>query len=183
MERARASIDMSALTINPHTRPEPLAIDAHSSSAGLRAVASFEALKGVLTLVLMVVVIAFHEHAEDIVDNLLFHLHLDPERKLSQTLMNAATRLSDMRVITIAAAAVSYASVRFVESWGLWHRRVWAEWFALLSGALYLPLELLKLTEHPNWIHWAIFLINIVIVLYMLWVRVYPHRNGPAQAL
>lgn len=147
-------------------------IDPHSSDAGLRAVASFEALKGVLTLVLMVLVILFHARAEDLTDSLLFHLHIDPERRLSQTLMNAANRVSDMRVLTIIAAAVSYASVRFVESWGLWHRRVWAEWFALLSGALYLPLELLKLAEHPNWIHWTIFLVNIVIVLYMLYVRI-----------
>ena len=74
--------------------------------------------------------------------------------------------------ITITAAAVLYSAVRFVEGWGLWNRRVWAEWFALLSGAMYLPIELLKLLEHTNWQHVAVLVLNVVVVLYMLMIRI-----------
>ncbi|MBV9441816.1 MAG: DUF2127 domain-containing protein, partial [Acidobacteriaceae bacterium] len=69
-------------------------------------------------------------------------------------------------------AALTYPAVRFIEAWGLWHRRVWAEWFALLSGAMYLPWEILRMAERPTWDRVGIFLINLLIIVYMLWIRV-----------
>jgi uncharacterized membrane protein (DUF2068 family) len=67
--------------------------------------------------------------------------------------------------------------VRFVEAWGLWNLRIWAEWFALLSGTLYLPWEILKVAEHATWERIGVLLINIGIVLYMLFIRVRDTRS------
>jgi uncharacterized membrane protein (DUF2068 family) len=152
--------------------PPPEAIDTHASLAGLRTVASFEALKGFAVLALGIALLFVHKDAETFADSLLFHLHISIDRRFAQSFLNAASKLSDARLWTIAAATFSYSTVRFVESWGLWHRRVWAEWFALLSGALYLPLEILKLAQYPDWEHVAVLLINIVIILYMLYIRI-----------
>ena len=91
--------------------------------------------------------------------------------------MNAAATISDARLWTIAAAIVAYSTVRFVEAWGLWNRRVWAEWFALLSGAMYLPLELLKIAERATWERVSVLAINAVIVLYMLYIRIRERRQ------
>lgn len=150
----------------------PSAIDERSSAAGLRAVASFEALKGIAVLALGILLLFVHSHAEDFTASLLYHLHIDPDRHIGHALMNAAAKVTDARLLTIAAAAVSYTTVRFVEAWGLWHRRVWAEWFALLSGCLYLPWECLKLAERVDWERVSVLVINIGIILYMLWVRI-----------
>jgi uncharacterized membrane protein (DUF2068 family) len=151
-------------------------LDERSSRAGLRAVASLEAAKGTAVIVLMFVIFSVHRHAELLAEHLLFHLHIDLDRHFAHQILSAATRLSDTRLLTIAAAALSYAAVRFIEAWGLWNRRVWAEWFALLSGAMYIPLEVLRLTQHRNWIHFAVLAINILIVLYMLYVRLSSYR-------
>jgi ABC-type transport system substrate-binding protein len=51
-------------------------------------------------------------------------------------LIRLASNVTDAKLWTAAAAAVVYSIVRFVEAYGLWHRRIWAEWFALLSGAM-----------------------------------------------
>jgi uncharacterized membrane protein (DUF2068 family) len=120
-----------------------------------------------------------HTHAEDMASSLLFHLHIDPDRRIAQALLTAAERLNDTRLITIAAAALSYTAVRFIEAWGLWNRRVWAEWFALLSGCLYLPWECLKLAERIDWQRLGVLIINVVIILYMLYVRVTSCRTPP----
>jgi len=53
----------------------------------------------------------------------------------------------------------------------LWHRRVWAEWFALLSGTLYLPWEIYSVSMHPSILHYLVFAANLAIVLYMLYIR------------
>ncbi|MCZ7627423.1 MAG: DUF2127 domain-containing protein [Candidatus Methylomirabilis sp.] len=41
--------------------------------------------------------------------------------------------------------AAGYASVRFVEAYGLWLERRWAEWFAAVSGGIYIPFEIYEL--------------------------------------
>jgi len=156
----------------------PSAIDDRASLAGLRTVASFEALKGILVIALASALLIWHAHLEDFAENLLFHLHIDPDRRLGHMLMNAAYKVSDARAWTILAAAITYSGVRFTEAWGLWNRRVWAEWFALLSGAMYLPWEILKIAERPDWERIAIFAVNVVIVLYMLEIRVRAVRGS-----
>ena len=152
--------------------PAPEAVDERSSAAGLRAVATFEALKGTVVLVLGITLLIVHSHASDLTERLMFHLHINPDRRLGTMLMNAATKLSDARLLTIAAAIVTYCTVRFVEAWGLWNRRVWAEWFALLSGAMYLPWELLKIAERADWERIGVLIVNVAIVLYMLEIRI-----------
>jgi uncharacterized membrane protein (DUF2068 family) len=155
----------------------PTAIDNRASRAGLRVVASFEAFKGVLVLLLLVALIAVHNRIEDYAEDLLYHLHIDFDRELAQSFLKAASRINDSRLWTVGVAATFYAMVRFIEAWGLWNRRVWAEWFALLSGALYLPLEMMKVAERATWEHVAILATNVVIVLYMLFIRIRESRS------
>ncbi len=159
-----------------HHRP-PQAVDEHASKAGLRAVAVFEAGKGILVLALAAALVAVRDHIEDLAEDLLYHLHIGFDHRLAQALLHGASSLSDMRAWTVVAVAMSYATVRFVEAWGLWHRRVWAEWFALLSGALYLPFEILKVAEHRGWETIAVLVINLVIVFYMLEIRIREARS------
>lgn len=154
-----------------HGHP-PQAIDDRSSAAGLRAIATLEAIKGSAVLALMFLVVAIHRHAEIIAEHMLFHLHMNLDRHLAHQILHGAQKLTDTRLLTIILGAVVYCAGRYIEAWGLWHRRVWAEWFAMLSGVMYLPWELLRLIEHPSWFHWLLILTNVVIVAYMVKVRI-----------
>ena len=58
------------------------------------------------------------------------------------------------------------------EAYGLWREREWAQWFSLLSTALYLPPELYWMLRHPSWRKRAVLAINIVIFLFMVSLRV-----------
>src|SRR5581483_4716573 len=160
------------MDVHPLDLAPPSAIDERSSRAGLRAVATFEAAKGLAVVALGIWLLFVRSHAEHFVSSLLFHLHIDPDRRVAQALLNVAEKLSDARLVTIALAALSYATVRFVEAWGLWNRRVWSEWFALLSGAMHLPWEILKIAERTDWERIGVLGVNLVIILYMLEIRV-----------
>lgn len=141
---------------------------------GLRTVSILEATKGVLVLLTafgFAEIIRHNIDLEDAAQNLLYFLHVDPDRRLSHAVMHAAGRMMDTDLLTVLAIACVYSSLRFIESYGLWRQRVWAEWLAIVSGAVYLPFELYKLIERPNIIHWAILLINIAVVVYIAWVR------------
>jgi len=165
----------------PHAPPQ--ALDQRSSAAGLRAIATFEAVKGVVVLALGLGLLGLiHKDLEQTAENLLAHLHMNAEHRMGRVILHAASTTTDGRLWALAGGAVAYSAVRFIEAWGLWNRRVWAEWFALLSCALYMPVEIVKLGEHPNWIHFVVFFGNLAIFLYMLWVRVAAYRAAPVEA-
>jgi uncharacterized membrane protein (DUF2068 family) len=144
----------------------------HSHKAGLRAVASFEALKGLLVLLVSFGLFSLlHKDVADFAERLVHHLHLNPARHLSQVFLRAAQQVTDARLWALALGALAYSTVRFIEAYGLWNARVWAEWFALLSGVLYLPLEIYELLEKASLFRWSVLLINVGIVSYMLYLR------------
>lgn len=141
---------------------------------GLRMVAMLEAAKGILVLLAafgFAEVIRHNIHLDEVAQNLLYFFHANPNLRLSHVVMRAAGRMMDADVLTVLGIALAYSSLRFLEAYGLWRQRVWAEWLAIVSGAIYLPFELYKLVRRPTPIHWAILLINIGIVVYIAWVR------------
>ena len=160
-------------------RPAPQAIDTHSKSAGLRAVAIFEAFKGGIVLLLELGLLTLiHKDAGEVAEHFVRLLHLNPEKHMSQAIVSAASKLTDGKLWAIAAGGLAYATVRFVEAYGLWHRRVWAEWFALLSGCLYLPWEIYELAEKSTPLRAVILATNLAIVVYMLSIRMHASRAG-----
>jgi len=141
---------------------------------GLRMVAVLEALKGALALLAAYVFISMiHRDVdfESAAENILFFFHIDPDRSLSQAFLNAADKMSDVNVMLIAGLAMAYAVLRFLEGYGLWKQRAWGEWLAIISGCVYIPFEVYKLVRHPSAFHWAVLGINILVVLYIGWVR------------
>jgi len=139
----------------------------------LRTVAVFEASKGILVLLLGLGLLRLmHKNLDEFAEQLIHFLHASPGGRLSNLFVNAANHTTDKSLWALAGAAVIYAMVRFAEAFGLWNDREWAEWFALLSGAMYLPWEMYSLMRHPHPIKWVILLANLAIVLYMIVLRV-----------
>jgi uncharacterized membrane protein (DUF2068 family) len=150
-----------------------------SHIAGLRTVALFEALKGVLALLVGYGLFSLaHKDVGEFAEHLIHHLHLNPDRHVSQAFLHAAERVTEGKILALAFGALAYATVRFIESYGLWHARDWAEWFALLSGCLYLPWEIYELLRRATPIRWSLLLINLGIVLYMAYLRIEVTRTS-----
>ena len=83
-----------------------------------------------------------HKDAWDVAEALLRFLHVNPDHHhYAQVFLNLADNVTDAKLWAMAAGAAAYSIVRFVEAYGLWRERTWAEWFALISGALYVPFE------------------------------------------
>ena len=109
----------------------------------------------------------------DVVEDLVFKLHLNPNSRLPWYLIDKAYDIKSRNIYLFIGILFGYSLVRFAEGYGLWHERVWAEYFALLSGAAYIPFEIYEIIHRPMWIKWVILLINIGIVLYMAYIRFY----------
>jgi uncharacterized membrane protein (DUF2068 family) len=151
----------------------------------LRTVAVFEAAKGLIVLLLGLGLLRLvHKNLDEFAEHLVHTLHASPEGRLSNLFVAAANQATDKSLWALAAAAVVYAIVRFAEAYGLWLDREWAEWFALLSGSMYLPWEVYSILRHPLPVKWVVLAVNLAIVLYMLVLRVQAgaHRSAARGA-
>lgn len=142
---------------------------------GLRGVALFEAGKGALAIVATIWVLTLrHKDMKEVAEKLLAFLHrvfhLHPDGRIYQALQRSVGGLTQGWLQVIAGLIVFYALVRFVEAAGLWLEKEWAEWFALVTGAAYIPFEIYQLFHHPNRFKWGILAVNILIVAYLAWL-------------
>lgn len=135
---------------------------------GVRAVALVEAAKAALVLVAGFGILALiHRDVHALAERVIEHMHLNPARRYPRIFIDAASKLTDSRLWMFASLAFLYATLRAIEAYGLWRERAWAEWFALITGSVYLPVEFYELAHGLNWIKFGALLTNIGIVAYM----------------
>jgi uncharacterized membrane protein (DUF2068 family) len=135
---------------------------------GLRAVSLFEAAKGVLVLSLALLLPTFvHRDLHGIIAEIRTRWDFDPSSHIPELARVLMQDLTGARLHFLILLAAIYALMRFVEAYGLWFERRWAEWFALVSGGVYLPLELYELAKGFSWLKLGFLAANLVIVLYM----------------
>lgn len=108
-----------------------------------------------------------HRDVQDLAERLVRHSHLDPAGKYPRIFLDAADKVTDAHLWMFAGFAALYALVRSIEAYGLWNERRWAEWFALVSSAIYLPVEIYEIFHRFGWFKVMIFATNVAIVIYM----------------
>ncbi len=141
------------------------------SKGGLRVVALVEATKGALVLSVGFGLLAFiHKDLHLAAEQLVRHIHLNPARHYPQIFIDAANHLTDSRLLAMAVAAFLYSMVRFVEAFGLWRQRQWAEWFALLTAGMYIPVEFYENLRGVTWAKATVLTVNAAIVMYLAYV-------------
>ncbi|WP_017761674.1 DUF2127 domain-containing protein [Pseudacidovorax intermedius] len=148
----------------------------HSRSArAIRLVALIEAFKGVLAVAAASgLLLLLHKDLRTVAEHLVHHLHLNPAAHEPQVFIDFAAHLQDGRLALLSAGAAAYALVRFTEAYGLFRERAWAEWLGALSGAIYLPFEVLALVRHMHWLDVVTLAANLTVVGLMvraLWLR------------
>lgn len=146
---------------------------------GLRLVAAFEAGKGLLVLLAGAGLLAMlHRDVQQIAEDLVRFSHLNPASHYPRIFIDAASRTTDQRLLALAGMAFVYALVRLAEGYGLWQGRRWAEWFAAVSGGMYIPLEVFELASHPSWLKALTLAANAAVVACMAWSLWRARRAG-----
>jgi uncharacterized membrane protein (DUF2068 family) len=147
----------------------------------LRPIALFEAFKGAVVLIAGFGLLSFlGRDNEEFAEQIIRHLQLNPAKHYPQIFITAMSRLSDSHLMVLAGFAALYALVRFVEAYGLWYERRWAEWLAALSGGIYVPIEIYELMHHITWLRITALLINLLVVGYMVWLLTESQRRRVA---
>jgi len=135
----------------------------------VRAVALFEATKGTLVILTGFGALSLiHHDVQRIAEQLVGHLHLNPAKHYPRIFIDTAANLTDTRLWRLASLAATYGLIRFVEAYGLWLGRRWAEWFAAVSGGIYIPFELYELLQGATWLAFGALVVNVLIVGLMI---------------
>jgi uncharacterized membrane protein (DUF2068 family) len=137
----------------------------------LRAVASLEFIKGVFVLLVgLTAILLVHKDAWVLAESLLALLHISTDRHSAQLFLDFADDITDARLWAAARLAFAYSALRFVEGYGLWKQRTWAEWVAFGSGTLLIPLEIWELMRGITVLRSVVFVGNLAVVFYMLYL-------------
>ena len=144
----------------------------HHGDKGLRLVALLEAAKGIVVVIAGFGLMALiHRDVQTVAEDIVRHLHINPAMQFPRIFLDAAAAATDARLWALALGAMTYACIRFAEAYGLWRDQPWAEWFGILTGGLYLPVEIYELTVHVSPIKICILLVNLLVVGWLVKVR------------
>jgi uncharacterized membrane protein (DUF2068 family) len=141
-------------------------------------VALLEATKGALVLAAGAGLLALAHHDLQAIGELwVSRLHLNPASRYPRIFLELLSNVRDAQIWLLSLAALGYSTVRFIEAYGLSRGRRWAEWFAVLSGGIYIPFELYELSVGVSRVKVAALAINLAVVSYMALVLVRSQRH------
>jgi uncharacterized membrane protein (DUF2068 family) len=142
-----------------------------TSVGGVRVIAFVEASKGLLVLLAgFGLLLIMHQDLQQLAEELVGHFHLNPASRYPRIFLEIAGNVSNGQMWLMAGFAVTYSGIRLIEAYGLWYQQRWAEWVAVASGGVYVPIELYELFTGISWIKIFTLSINIAILAYMSYV-------------
>ena len=151
-----------------------------SHTRGLHVVALFEGAKGLLVLLVGFELLTYiHKDIHEAAMHLVKHLNLNPASHYPRIFLDLTEHIDDTKLWSLAMAASTYSVVRMIEAAGLWLRKTWAEWFAVLSGGIYIPIEIHEVIQRVTWPRVTVLIVNFCIVSYLLFVLL---RDGKQEA-
>jgi uncharacterized membrane protein (DUF2068 family) len=134
----------------------------------LRAIAVFEASKGLAALAIGIgLAQLLHHDLHHLVLELVGHFGLNPDQPFPALLLHYTDVLNNTPLDTVELLLGGYLTLRFVEAYGLWMARAWAEWLGALSGGLYIPFEVHHLWHDPGVPSVLVTTINVLIVTFL----------------
>ncbi|MDQ6632650.1 MAG: DUF2127 domain-containing protein [Verrucomicrobiota bacterium] len=115
----------------------------------------------------------------EIYQNLLQWLRLNPEKKFFTDLAVQVGKLTEARVLWVAAGTLVYSLFSLVEGIGLIFRVSWAGWLAIGESAFFIPIEIFELIHGYSTSVFLILLFNIFIVWYLFQnrARLFRHHH------
>jgi uncharacterized membrane protein (DUF2068 family) len=144
----------------------------------LRLIAVFKLFKA--TLLIMVAVGALkllHRDVGETVQHWVEASGLNPNGRFITTAIEKASSLSPERIKALSLGSIVYAALFLTEGIGLWLLKRWAEWFTIIITSSLVPVEIYEIHRHPTPLKFAVLVINVVIVAYLI-VRI---RRQPGE--
>ena len=137
----------------------------NKSKTALRALAIYEGLKGALVLLAGFGALSLvHHNVRLVAEALVGRLHVNPSSGFAHSFIEASDKMTDVGLWLMVGIGFLYACLRIIEAYGLWFERTWAEWLAIVSCGIFLPIELYELLKHFTLVHVSAVGVNLLVI-------------------
>lgn len=144
----------------------------HHHDRWLIIIGIFKVLEGLLFVLLGLGVIRLlHRDVGDLLLRAAMAMRIDPESHFVNLLLDKVQLLTPHKMRLISAGIFLKAGLDFVEGIGLALEKTWAEWLTIGLTASFLPWEVFEIIRHFSWMKVGITLVNVLVLLYLLWVQ------------
>ena len=104
------------------------------------------------------------------------YLRLDPHNRFIDPIIDRLHLITPQTMEMIAGGTFFYAIMFAIEGFGLYFEKVWAEYLVLIDTAVLLPLEIYEITRKPDVLRIGIFVGNLLVLTYLIYLRIKAHR-------
>lgn len=139
------------------------------SSTGLRIVAVFKFVKGVLLLILAAGLLKLvHKDVAALAEQLIDTLRADPDNRYLAALLHKLGLVDDRRLEQLSALTFGYAMLFLTEGTGLFLEKRWAEYLTVIATLSFIPIEIYELAHRFGLVKLLLLVVNIVIAVYLI---------------
>ncbi|MDQ2948304.1 MAG: DUF2127 domain-containing protein [Acidobacteriota bacterium] len=152
------------------------------SQRGLLYIALFKLFKGVLLLIVGVGALRLlHKDVAEIAMHWIDMLGVDPDSRFIHALLSKVLVMDDRKLREISAGTFFYAALLLTEGIGLLYRKHWAEYFTIITTAVFIPLEIYELIERFSVMKILVLGVNVAIVWYLVTKVMQNRRQAEAN--
>jgi uncharacterized membrane protein (DUF2068 family) len=136
---------------------------------GLVVIALFTLVKGLLLLLAGAGFLRLVDAEIDrVLSPLMDALHLNLHSRVLHALLLTIEALQRHAVLVMGFVSVSYASLLFVEGFGLWIEASWAAYLTVISTSILLPGEFHAVSREMSVMGMTVLAANVAIVIYLV---------------
>jgi uncharacterized membrane protein (DUF2068 family) len=95
-------------------------------------------------------------------------LHVDPDNHFFHKIVTKVLGVTPAQLKAIGIGTFFYAALLLTEGVGLLLRRYWAEYFTVITTAVFIPLELYEIAKHLSVAKIIVLIVNVAIVWYLI---------------
>lgn len=94
-------------------------------------------------------------------------------------LIHQAFSAKHSTLLLVALGVMAYGLLEMVEAVGLWLKKRWGEYVAVVATAAFIPLEIHEILAKVTWLRVGALILNLFAVAYILWTkRLFGFRGG-----
>jgi uncharacterized membrane protein (DUF2068 family) len=134
----------------------------------LLAIGVFKLLKGIgLALIAFGLLRLMHKDVAGVVQHWIEILRVDPDNRFIHRALERIFNVTPKQLRELSIGTMVYSAIFLTEGVGLLARRHWAEYMALISTGLFIPIEVYELFVHFTPAKLAVTVVNFLIVWYL----------------
>ena len=150
-------------------------------SAALLAIALFKLVKCALLLAVGIGAIRLlHRDVAQVVEHWVGVLRVDPDNRFFHKIITKLLAVTPKQLEALSIGTFFYAALLGTEGIGLLLRKHWAEYFTVITTAVFIPLEIYEIAKHVSIAKIIVFLVNVAIVVYLV-VRIRNRKRAESH--